>query len=78
MNGVRLYWWIRGADPNRIGGPWWCMDFLSREKALAHLKGMGSALTVHRAKLAKIPDGKFGRYNGEGTLKPPDDAEDLV
>jgi len=80
MNGVRLYWWFKGADPKRIGGPWWCKDFETRDKALDHLEDMGGKKTMHKVKLANIPDGDFGRYKVEYDtgIKPPDDAEDLI
>jgi hypothetical protein len=80
MNGVRLYWWFKGTDPARIGGPWWCKDFKTREEALAHMGEMGGEKILHKALLAPIPAGDYGRYKVEYDtgIKPPDSAEVLI
>lgn len=74
----RLYYWFKGADPARIGGPWWCKDFDTREDALAHLADMGGAKIMHKALLAETQDPISYKVEYVTGIKPPDDAEVLI
>lgn len=29
---TRIYFWFKGADPNRLGGAWWYKDFRSMNR----------------------------------------------
>lgn len=44
---VRLYFWFRGSDRNRPGGPWWYRDFHNADERTVFLDDIVSFLFAY-------------------------------
>lgn len=48
---LRLYYWFKGVDPHRPGGPWWYRDFNSAEELKQFLHDVMPFLESHIVQL---------------------------
>lgn len=54
----RVYFWIRGVDPGRLGGPWWYQDFTNiqwHDDFIRTLKPRCHKIRLDEAKWLSVP-----------------------
>jgi hypothetical protein len=66
---TRVYYWYKGADPKRNGGPWWYRDFIHYPEAIKHKTALNPL--YHAYAITKGEEGKLPPMN----IRPPEDAE---
>lgn len=70
---IRLFYWIRGAPEDRIGGPWWVRDFRREDDLNRFLRDVGPFLVSAKRQTGVPPH----VYPPIGDIYPPEDAQEV-
>lgn len=76
MRFCRLFFWFRGADHRRIGGPWWYRDFYCEADRDRFLDDIYSFLYKYALDANRLPPYRTDQASkGVIYIHPPEGAE---